>query len=190
MSFEIWLWAVKLVHIAAICIWVGGLLAMPYLTWQRHGLLREQGPEAVHRLHRMVRMLHVSLVSPFAVLAIGSGIVLIFMRETYGPWFAIKMAFVAVLVLAHNLANRVQRQVFADSELDPDGEARMRGGDHANLSGGRALALGVMIAIGSSGVLLAVLGKPQLHLLSISPELFQPGGLGVWLGPLNPFATR
>ncbi|MDO5658796.1 MAG: CopD family protein [Paracoccus sp. (in: a-proteobacteria)] len=186
MSFDIWLSAVKLIHIASISIWIGGLLAMPYLTWQRHGLLRQQGREAVHRLHRMVRMLHVNLVSPFAVLAIGTGIALIFMRETYGPWFTLKMAFVAVLVLAHNLANRTQRRVFADDPVEGDA---LRGTDHANLSGMQALALGVMIAIGSSGVLVAVLAKPDIHLRSVAPELFTPGALGQRLGPLNPFAT-
>lgn len=188
MSFDIWLAAVKLIHIAAIAIWIGGLLALPYLTWQRHGLLAREGREAVHRLHRMVRMLHINLVSPFAVLAIGTGIVLIFMRETYGPWFTIKMIFVAVLVLAHNLANRTQRRVFADDPLS-DEDAPLET-DHADLSGPQALALGLMIAIGSSGVLLAVLGKPELHLRGIAPELFSPGGLGPLLGPLNPFATR
>lgn len=187
------IWMLKFVHVAAISLWVGGLLAMPYLIWQRHGLLRSVGQDAVHRLHRAVRMVHVGLTSPAAVVAIGTGIPLIFLRHTYAPWFIAKLAFVGVLVLAHNLANRTARRVFADDPIPADvDEARAaRAGDHVRLSGWQALALGLMIAIGSTGVLTAVLAKPQLDLRALDPDLLQPGALGDVVAPhaarLNPW---
>ena len=187
MSAEILIGSLKLIHIATISIWVGGLLAMPYLIWRRHGLLRAQGSDAVHRLHRTVRLLHIGLVSPAAVIAVISGTVLIFLRDTYGPWFWLKLVFVGVLVLAHNVANRSLRRVFADDPLDKREE---RGTQHASFTGAQALALGVMIAIGSSGVLLSVLGKPDLDLSALLPAgAFRPGALGDALGGLNPWAT-
>ncbi|MRX50671.1 hypothetical protein GI374_09485 [Paracoccus sp. S-4012] len=186
MTAETWVWLLKFVHVSAIAMWVGGLLSMPYLIWQRHGLLESVGAHAVHRLHRAVRMVHVGMTSPAAVIAIGTGVPLIFLRETYDPWFMAKLLFVGVLVLAHNIASRTERRVFADDPVraDPDeggGETGVR------LSGARALALGVMIAIGSSGVLVTVLGKPDWNLRALAPELLQPGALGPILARLIPW---
>lgn len=186
MTSEIVIGGLKLIHIATIAVWVGGLLSMPYLIWQRHGLLRARGPDEVHRLHRIVRLVHIGLVSPAAVIAIISGTALIFLRETYAPWFWVKLIFVGVLVLAHNVANRSLREVFADDPVNANEE---RGSDHADFTGGQALALGVVIAIGSSGVLLAVLGKPGFDLGPLLPAgLWEPGALGDLLGRFNPWA--
>lgn len=186
MTGEIFIAGLKLIHVAAIAVWVGGLLSMPYLIWQRHGLLRARGPDEVHRLHRIVRLVHIGLVSPAAVIAVISGTALIFLRETYGMWFWVKLIFVAVLVLAHNFANRSLREVFADDPVNGDDEP---GGEHADFSGARALALGVVIAIGSSGVLLAVLGKPGFDLGPLLPHgMWEPGALGDLLGRFNPWA--
>lgn len=187
MTSEIVIWSLKLIHIAMIAVWVGGLLAMPYLIWQRHGLLAARGRTEVNRLHRSVRLLHIGLVSPAAVIAVISGTALIFLQETYGPWFLVKLVFVGVLVLAHNVANRALRRVFADDALREDEQCST---DHASFSGGQALALGVMIAVGSTGVLVAVLGKPGLDLTPLLPPgMWQPGSLGNAMGGLNPWAT-
>lgn len=185
MTAEIWIWMLKLIHVATISVWVGGLLGLPYLLWQRHGMLAEQNRAEVHRLHRIVRLLHVGLVSPAAVVAIISGTALIFLRDTYAPWFAVKLVFVGVLILAHNFANASITRVFADDPLDGSPASR---DTYQRLGGGRALALGLAIAIGSSGILLAVLAKPPLYLGAVAPDLIRPGGLGAVLGDLNPWA--
>ncbi|HLS58659.1 MAG TPA: hypothetical protein VK022_03435, partial [Paracoccaceae bacterium] len=70
------IWLVKAVHIAAIAIWSGGLVSLPVLMLRRRGLTGE----AVHDLHRIVRYLHVEIVSPAAFVAVIAGMALIFMR--------------------------------------------------------------------------------------------------------------
>lgn len=187
MSFETLIWGTKLVHVAAIALWVGGLLSIPYLVWQRRGLLREQGRAAVHRLHRIVRLVHVGVTSPAAVVAVISGIALIFLRQTWDSWFTLKLVFVGVLVVAHNVANRVQRKVFADDPLD--GSSRSEA-EHGELPGPAALGLGVTIAVGALGVLVTVLAKPPIDLSGLAPDLLRPGALGpILLGDFNPWGT-
>ena len=70
----------KFIHLAAIAIWSGGLLALPFLFWQRRGL--QAGPE-LDRLHRIVRLVYVVLTSPAAFVAIASGKGLISFQATF-----------------------------------------------------------------------------------------------------------
>ena len=84
----------KFVHLAAIAIWSGGLLVLPFLFWQRRALAA--GPE-LDRLHRITRFVYVEMTSPAAFIAIGSGTALIFLQATFQEWFSLKM----VLVGAH-----------------------------------------------------------------------------------------
>ena len=68
----------KFVHLAAIALWSGGLVALPFLFWQRRTL--EAGLD-LDRLHRVARLVYVELTSPAAFVAIASGTALIF----HGP---------------------------------------------------------------------------------------------------------
>ena len=97
VTSEAFLAAIKFLHVGAIALWVGGLIGLPWLMAQRDGIRRRGGRNALHRLHATARTLHIGLVSPAAVVAIVSGTALIFLRETYAPWFTAKLGFVVLL---------------------------------------------------------------------------------------------
>ena len=58
----------KFVHLGAIALWSGGLIALPFLFWQRRALESDLDLE---RLHRVTRLVYVELTSPAAFVAIG-----------------------------------------------------------------------------------------------------------------------
>ena len=98
----------KFVHIAALLVWCAGLIAMPIMLAQhRHG-------DSQHRYARIRKFTHYSythLVTPAAVIAVAAGIVLIFLRSTFVPWFFAKLAFVGALVVLHALIGGVVVQM-------------------------------------------------------------------------------
>lgn len=178
----------KFIHVGAIALWVGGLIGLPWLMAQRRGIVRRSGRHALHRLHAIGRMLHIGLVSPAAVLAISSGIALIFLRETYSPWFAAKLGFVVLLGAGHVLCARTMIRVFADDpiEEEPKDEVDPR---ELRLTPMRALLLNGLIGVGAVGVLMMVLMKPPLDWSGLAPDLFQPGALAGPLGLQSSDAT-
>ncbi|MBB5423103.1 putative membrane protein [Paraburkholderia sp. JPY158] len=99
----------KFIHLAAIAIWSGGLLVLPYLFWQRRGLAA--GTE-LDRLHRITRLVFVELTSPAAFVAIASGTALIFLQATFVEWFTAKMVFVGIMAMLHVLAGLVLHDLF------------------------------------------------------------------------------
>lgn len=152
------IWLVKAVHIAAIAIWSGGLVSLPVLMLRRRGLTGE----AVHDLHRIVRYLHVEIVSPAAFVAVIAGMALIFMREIFFVWFIAKLYFVAVLVACHlGLGQMISRTFLLDRPM------------------GRVTVSFTIVAalIGITGVLFFVLAKPILSLTAIAGEAAEPGWL-------------
>lgn len=173
--------AAKFLHVGAIALWVGGLIGLPWLMGQHEGIRRRHGRHALQRLHAMARMLHVGLVSPAAVLAIMSGTALIFLRETYAPWFTAKLGFVVLLGAGHVLCARTMVRLFADDliEEEPEGKVDPR---RLRLRPGRAVLLNGLIGVGAVGILLMVLMKPPLDFRDLAPGLFQPGALGKALG--------
>ena len=98
----------KFVHVIAISLWSGGLLSLPFLFVQR----RTQSGTVLYRLHNFTRFFYISLVSPAAFVAVASGIVLIFMRATFEPWFSVKLLLVAALVLIHVTSGLVILRLF------------------------------------------------------------------------------
>ena len=94
----------KFVHLAAIALWSGGLIALPFLFWQRRAL--EAGLD-LDRLHRVARLVYVELTSPAAFIAIGSGTALIFLQATFQEWFSLKMLLVGIMAMLHVLAGLV-----------------------------------------------------------------------------------
>lgn len=88
----------KVVHIAALILWCGGLLALPVM-FARHD------PAMMLDEYRLIRRaMHITYtlcVTPAAVIAVIAGVWLIFLRETFVPWLFAKLAFVALLVAAH-----------------------------------------------------------------------------------------
>jgi protoporphyrinogen IX oxidase len=159
------IWMVKLLHLSTIAIWVGGLVALPFLLMQRRGLRGEP----LHRLHRLVRALYVAILSPAAFVAIASGTALVFLRDTFAEWFSLKLVVVGVLAVLHVQAGLLILRVF-----DADGAF--------SKAGAVVLTMATLAAV--SGVLVIVLWKPQIDALAIAPDLFRPGGLSDMLAPV------
>lgn len=151
--------ALKFIHLAAIALWSGGLLALPFLFWQRRALAA--GAE-LDRLHRIVRLVYVELTSPAAFVAIASGTGLIFLQATFEEWFSIKMVLVGIMAMLHVVAGLVVHGLFS-----PKG--RFGRVSFITLSGTYAV---LIVAI-----LWVVLAKPQIDSNQFAAHLFEPGGL-------------
>jgi len=153
----------KFVHLAAIAVWSGGLIALPFLFWQRRTL--EAGLD-LDRLHRVARLVYVELTSPAAFIAIASGTALIFLRATFAEWFSLKMVLVGIMAMLHVVAGLVLVQLFL-----PEGR-------FSRLS---YLALTSAYIVLITAIIWIVLAKPHIDANQIAAHLFEPGGLRRWL---------
>lgn len=157
----------KFIHIAAVAVWMAGLVSLPGLYVQRG---RTAGASELERLQRMVRHAYLALISPAAFVAIASGTALIFLRAAFEPWLSAKLALVGLLVLIHILAGLVIIRLFDRGETYP-----------AWRFVAETMASFVLVA----GVLYLVLAKPELP---ASPSaLTEPGGLARMVGEFNPW---
>lgn len=152
----VWL---KAVHIAALVIWCGGLLALPGLFALRPAV--GMGPELWH-LQRFVRRAYRAVISPAAFVAVVSGTALVFVREVFTAWFAAKLAAVGVLTILHIRFGHVIVHLF---EADAGYRAWRKW---------LSLAL-VLASIGA--ILWLVLDKPPFELQPLPQWLVTPGGL-------------
>jgi putative membrane protein len=161
----IWL---KFLHVAAIAIWSAGLICLPGLYLQR---ARVPDDTSLHRLQAMVRFLYVAVVSPTAFVAVGSGIALIFLRETFEPWFSLKLLFVGLLVVIHILTGLVIIRLFEEGNVYPVW---------------RFVMVTLVSLVVVCAILFVVLAKPQLP--DVFPEaMHEPGRLRDIVLDLNPF---
>jgi uncharacterized membrane protein len=158
----------KLVHITAISIWSASLICLPGLYVQRAHVATTS---SLHRLQGLVRFLYVGVTSPAAFVGIASGTALIFMRESYQPWFTAKLFFVGVLAIIHVLTGLVIIRLFEEGEIYPVG---------------RFVAVTLLTLLTVFVILTLVLGKPELPSL-LPATLGEPGGLRGLLAPLIPF---
>ncbi len=149
----------KFVHLAAIAVWSGGLLALPFLFWQRRTLAA--GPD-LDRLHRIARLVYVELTSPAAFIAIASGTALIFLQATFAEWFSLKMVLVGLMAMLHVVAGLVMHQLFSPS------------GRFGRLS---LVALASSYAVLITAIVWVVLAKPHIDSNQFAKQLFEPGGL-------------
>ena len=161
----IWL---KTLHLAAIAIWSAGLLGLPGLFVRRTHVADEQSK---HRLQATVRFLYVGIVSPAAFVAVGSGTALIFLRQSFEPWFTLKLALVGALVTIHILTGLVIIRLFEAGNVYPFWRFA-------------TATVGTLLVVGA--ILVTVLAKPDL------PDLFpdamaEPGALRRIADGLNPF---
>ncbi|GHD15075.1 CopD family protein [Tianweitania populi] len=161
----VWL---KFLHITAIAIWSAGLICLPGL-YMRRALVPNQA--ALHELQALVRYLYVVILSPAAFIAIGSGTVLIFLRETFEAWFSLKLAFVGVMVLIHALTGMVIIRLFDKGYIYPPW---------------RFVATTATTVLTVTLVLFVVLAKPIVPDL-LPDVLREPGGLSRLLGDLIPY---
>lgn len=150
--------ALKFIHISAIALWSAGLISLPGLYVQRAHV---ENDDALYRLQTMVRFAYVAIISPAAFIAISSGIGLIFLRETFVPWFSLKLAFVAVLVMVHVLTGLVIIRLFRDGEVYP---------------AWRFVVVTVTTCLVVVAILFTVLAKPHLE-MKLPAVLAEPGGL-------------
>lgn len=149
--------ALKFIHIGAIAIWAGGLAALPAMFRRREGL---EGA-TLDRLHRGTRFVYLMVISPAAIAAIASGIALMFLRETFVPWFSAKMYFVAALAGLHVLAGRMVLNVFHEDQHYPVWRA--------------TLSMAATAAVAGC-ILYLVLAKPHIA-LALPEAVRAPGGL-------------
>jgi protoporphyrinogen IX oxidase len=149
----------KFAHLAAIAVWSGGLIVLPFLFWQRKGLA--QGTD-LDRLHRITRLVYVEMTSPAAFIAIGTGTALIFLQATFVEWFTVKMVLVGLMAMLHVVAGLVMHQLF------------MPKGTFGRFS---FVALTAAYVVLIAGILWVVLAKPHIDSNMFAAHLFEPGGL-------------
>lgn len=88
------LW-VKLLHIVAVSVWAGGLMALPLMLAAPVRI----GPAAI-------RSFYIGWLSPAAFAAILSGGALVGIGGIYSDWFAAKLSLVALFAVIHVLVAR------------------------------------------------------------------------------------
>ena len=148
----------KALHIAALLVWCGGLFALPLLL-ARHDAAMGQSDYA--RIRRVTHYGYIFGVTPAALVAIGAGTALIFLREVYVPWLFAKLVFVALLVGFHAWVGHTLVAV-AETEgthVPPD----------------PALPL-VLLLVPVLAILTLVLAKPELQVIPLPDWLMQPYG--------------
>jgi uncharacterized membrane protein len=150
---------VKAAHIATLSVWCAGLFALP-LMLARHepGIVKAE----YVRIRNATYFGYVLVVTPAGLFAIGSGILLIFLRETFVPWFFAKMVFVALLVGFH---------VWIGYTLVAVGES---GGRDDPPDPGWPLAI---LLVPLVAILTLVLAKPELGAIPLPGWLEEPLGL-------------
>jgi uncharacterized membrane protein len=165
----------KFIHIAALSIWVAGLLYLPALLLAHR---RVDDAQDFARVRMASRLAYLGLVSPAAFVAIAAGGALLFVSDALHPWMFVKLVVVGALVVAHMqyghlVAKLAERDVHA---------SRLR----LKLIEGAVL-------VSAAVVLLLVLGKPALSLDFLPDQLLEPGFLNrpesgppVPLAPLPP----
>ncbi len=157
----------KAAHIVAICVWCAGLLVLPSIYFRRNNL---HGRE-LHDLHRFARVVFINITSPAAFVAVIAGTALIFLRDAFTIWMALKLVAVGALVIVHLRMGHVILKLY-----DPGGRyARWR------QVAAKAVTLAAIIAI-----LWLVLAKPVIE-RDIAPIwMRQPGGLQSLLETIIP----
>ena len=153
----------KFIHLAAIAVWSGGLIVLPFLFWQRRTL--QPGAE-LNRLHRIARLVYVDLTSPAAYIAIASGTGLIFLQATFAEWFSTKMVLVGLMAMLHVVAGLILVKLFL-----PNGR----------LGRTSCVALSIAYTVLITAVVWIVLAKPDIDANQFASQLFEPGGLQRWL---------
>ena len=91
----------KAVHVVGLVVWCAGLIALPIIlqAYGRTAGVRTQSGYSELRL--LTHRGYVGLVTPGAVVAIGAGIVLLFLAEIRDPWMMAKLAAIAGMAICH-----------------------------------------------------------------------------------------
>jgi protoporphyrinogen IX oxidase len=159
---------VKAVHIVALTVWCAGLLVLPGLYAHRSRL---RSRDAVHELHRFTRAVYINATSPAAFVAIAAGTALMFLRDVFSVWMALKLLAVGALVAIH------VREGYLILYLFDPGHRYARWQQLL----GTVATLGAIVAI-----LWLVLAKPGFSLDDLPEWLRKPGGLQSLLDTMRP----
>ena len=148
----------KVAHLGFLSLWMAGLIALPrMLARHDHALGQPDFARVRHATHYG----YVWFVTPAAILAIGSGTLLIFVREVFTGWMFGKLVLVAGLVALHAWVGQTIVKV-AETE-----------GRHEPPEPFWAT---VALAGPALGILLLVLAKPELQEVPLPSWLLEPRG--------------
>lgn len=161
----------KFLHVATISLWSAGLLALPFIYRQRPGL---EGDD-LYRLHIFTRYFYVGFVSPAAFVAIGTGTAVIFLRETYVPWFSWKLLLVTVMTGIHLFSGLLILKLF-----EPQGRYPRW----------RFVTVTTLTLLVVTGILGLVLGKPVLGPVQPLEDFFEPGSLSQAVASFSAWMRR
>ena len=156
---------IKALHLSFVAVWVAGLFALPRML-ARHDRAIAQAEFA--QIRRATHFGYVWVITPAAVLAIFTGLALIFMRDVFTVWIFAKLVLVTGLVAMHAW---VGHTIIAVAETE---------GEHEPPEPliPTMVVLGLVIAI-----LCLVLSKPDLGEIAMPSWLLKP------LGRQLPFDT-
>lgn len=147
---------IKALHLAALILWCGGLFALP-LTLALHDAAVRQADYT--RIRHTTHFGYIFAITPAALVAIGSGTALIFLREAYVPWLFAKLVFVALLVAFHAWIGSVLIRVTENE------------GTHVPPHPMLPL---ILLLVPILAILVLVLGKPDLQAIPLPDWLMQP----------------
>jgi uncharacterized membrane protein len=148
----------KAAHITALVVWCGGLLALP-LMLSRHDPGISAGE--YRRIRRSSHLTYTMCVTPAAVVAVIVGTWLVFLREVFAPWMYLKLACVALLVVAHAWIGHILVRVAEAPEDETPPPA--------------AAQIGAVV-VPAVAILVLVLGKPPLDGIAFPDWLTAPRG--------------
>lgn len=148
----------KALHISMLGLWCAGLFALPHML-ARHDPAIGQADYA--RIRRATHYGYTFVVTPAALIAIGSGTLLIFLREAFVLWMFAKLVFVAILVAFHAWVGYVLVAV-AETE-----------GTHTPPE---PLVPLLLLMVPILAILALVLAKPELGELPVPGWLSEPRG--------------
>lgn len=149
------LW-LKFLHIAALVIWVAGLLYLPAMLWAHH---KVEDAQDFARIRMASRFGFLGIVSPAAFVAIGAGGALLFIADALHPWMFLKLVAVGILVIAHIQYGHILSHL-ADEEARP---------------GIRVKLVAAAVLLSSLAILWLVLAKPVIDLNALPAWLQEPG---------------
>lgn len=150
------LW-LKFLHVAALAIWVAGLVYLPAMLAGHH---KVRDPQDFVRIRMASRFLYMGLVSPAAFLAVGAGIALLFVSDALHPWMFLKLVAVGLLVIAHLQCGYVLTHL-ADREARPPTR--------------RLSLIAAAVPLSSLAILGLVLAKPEMPTGLVPDALTEPG---------------
>jgi uncharacterized membrane protein len=128
-----------------------------------------QGRE-LHDLHRFTRVVFINVTSPAAFVTVIAGTALIFLREVFTVWMALKLVAVGALVIVHLRMGHVILSLY-----DP-------GGNYARW---RQVATTITTLSAITAILFLVLAKPVID-RNVAPGWMRPGGLQSLLETISP----